>query len=406
MDNKKIRVALTHGDTNGIGYELIFKAFSTPAMFDICTPIIYGSPKIAAYHCDALGLDGNTFSIISNASEAKDGRLNLLAAFDDDVKVDLGMPSQDASRAAIRSIDRAITDFKDGLFDVLVMAPVEKENMHVDGFDFPCNEKFIESCMATDKKGLDILVSDQMRLTSLTCDMALRDVPVAITAEGIIDKVAQLYATLRRDFSIEAPRIAVLALNPNDTESHPQKEEQEIIVPAIQKLSDAGVCVFGPYQSEEFFGNGDFMAFDGILSMYEAQGAAPMKVLCPDGDVHYLAGLPIIGTSPDMSPRYDIAGQGKADVTAMRNAIYLAIDCFRRRNGFDAPYANPLQKLYKEKKDESEKVRFAIPKKRAPQNGPQGAPQRAQQKPAQKPAPKEPTQKEPVQKESTQKETE
>lgn len=169
-------------------------------MFDICTPIIYGSPKIAAYHCDALGLDGNTFSIISNASEAKDGRLNLLAAFDDDVKVDLGMPSQDASRAAIRSIDRAITDFKDGLFDVLVMAPVEKENMHVDGFDFPCNEKFIESCMATDKKGLDILVSDQMRLTSLTCDMALRDVPVAITAEGIIDKVAQLYATLRRDF--------------------------------------------------------------------------------------------------------------------------------------------------------------------------------------------------------------
>jgi 4-hydroxythreonine-4-phosphate dehydrogenase len=406
MDNKKIRVALTHGDTNGIGYELIFKAFSTPAMFDICTPIIYGSPKIAAYHCDALGLDGNTFSIISNASEAKDGRLNLLAAFDDDVKVDLGMPSQDASRAAIRSIDRAITDFKDGLFDVLVMAPVEKENMHVDGFDFPCNEKFIESCMATDKKGLDILVSDQMRLTSLTCDMALRDVPVAITAEGIIDKVAQLYATLRRDFSIEAPRIAVLALNPNDTESHPQKEEQEIIVPAIQKLSDAGVCVFGPYQSEEFFGNGDFMAFDGILSMYEAQGAAPMKALCPDGDVHYLAGLPIIGTSPDMSPRYDIAGQGKADVTAMRNAIYLAIDCFRRRNGFDAPYANPLQKLYKEKKDESEKVRFAIPKKRAPQNGPQGAPQRAQQKPAQKPAPKEPTQKEPVQKESTQKETE
>lgn len=384
MDNKKIRVALTHGDTNGIGYELIFKAFSSSAMFDLCTPIIYGSPKIAAYHCDALGLDGNTFSIISNASEAKEGRLNLLAAFDDDVKVDLGMPSQDASRAAIRSIDRAITDFKDGLFDVLVMAPVEKDNMHVDGFDFPCNEKFIESCMATDKKGLDILVNDQMRMTSLTCDMPLRDVPDAITAEGIIDKVAQLYATLRRDFSIEAPRIAVLALNPNDSEAHPQREEQEIIILAIQKLSDAGVCVFGPYQSETFFGQGDFMAFDGILSMYEGRGAAPMKALCPDGDVHYLAGLPIIGTSPDMSPRYDIAGQGKADATAMRNAIYLAIDCFRRRNGFDAPYANPLPKLYKEKKDESEKVRFTIPKKHAPMNTQQGATQRPPQKPAQK----------------------
>lgn len=126
MDKRKIRVALTNGDTNGIGYELIFKAFKTPAMFDLCTPIIYGSPKVASYHCDALGLDGNTFSIISDASEAKDGRLNLLTAYDDEVKVDLGMPSQDASRAAIKSIDRAITDFKDGLFDVLVMAPVEK----------------------------------------------------------------------------------------------------------------------------------------------------------------------------------------------------------------------------------------------------------------------------------------
>ena len=389
MDNKKIRVALTHGDTNGIGYELIFKAFSTPAMFDICTPIIYGSPKIASYHCDALGLSGNTFSIISQASEAKDGRLNLLTVFDEDVKVDLGMPSQDASRAAIKSLDRAITDFKDGLFDVLVMAPVDKENMHVDGFDFPCNEKFIESCISKDKKGLDILISDQMRMATRTGDMALRDVPDAVTAEGIVDKVAQLYATLRRDFSIEAPRIAVLSLNPDDSEAHPEEEEQDRVVPAIQKLSDAGVCVFGPYQSEQFFGEGYFTAFDGILAMYKDQGVAPMKALCPDGNVHYLAGLPLISTSPDMSPRYDIAGQGKADVTAMRNAVYLAVDCFRRRNGFDAPYANPLQKIYKEKKDESEKVRFSIPKKHAPQNGQQGLRQKTTPKATQTSAQKE-----------------
>jgi 4-hydroxythreonine-4-phosphate dehydrogenase len=188
-------------------------------------------------------------------------------------------------------------------------------------------------------------------------------VPAAITEEGIISTVAQLYATLRRDFSIENPRIAVLALNPNDTDAHPGKEEQEMVMPAIQKLSDAGVCVFGPYQSEKFFGDGDFAAFDAVVSMYWDQGLAPMKALCPDGNVHYLAGLPIVSTSPDMSPRYDIAGQGKADATAMRNAIYLAIDGFRARNEFDAPYANPLQKIYKERKDDSEKVRFAIPKK-------------------------------------------
>ena len=184
-----------------------------------------------------------------------------------------------------------------------------------------------------------------------------------ITEDGIINTVAQLYATLRRDFSIENPRIAVLALNPNDRDAHPEKEEQEMVMPAIQKLSDAGVCVFGPYQSEKFFGDGDFAAFDAVVSMYWDQGLAPMKALFPDGNVHYLAGLPIVSTSPDMSPRYDIAGQGKADATAMRNAIYLAIDGFRARQEFDAPYANPLQKIYKERKDDSEKVRFAIPKK-------------------------------------------
>lgn len=376
MDNRKIRVALTNGDTNGIGYELIFKAFKNPAMFDLCTPIIYGSPKVASYHCDALGLDGNTFSIINSASEAKDGRLNLLTAYDDDTKVDLGMPSQDASRAAIKSIDRAITDFKDGLFDVLVMAPVDKEYMNVDGFDFPCNERFIESCLASEKKGLDMLVGDGMRLSSLTADIALRDVPAAITEENVINTVAQLYATLRRDFSIENPRIAVLALNPNDTDAHPGKEEQEVLMPAIQKLSDAGVCVFGPYQSEKFFGDGEFAAFDTVVSMYWDQGLAPMKALYPDGNVHYLAGLPIIATSPDVSLRYDIAGQGKADATAMRNAIYLAIDSFRTRSNFDEPYANPLQKMYKERKDDSEKVRFSIPKKRGfHKDGENGVPQ-------------------------------
>ena len=180
MDNRKIRVAITHGDTNGIGYELIFKAFEDPAIFDFCTPIIYGSPKIASYHCNALGIEGNLFSIINSADEAQDGKLNLLPCFDEDVKVELGMPSQDASRAAIKSIDRAITDYKDNLFDVLITGPVDKDNMHVDGFNFPCNERFIESCIGDGKKGLDILINDVMRVAFATGDIALKDVPAAI----------------------------------------------------------------------------------------------------------------------------------------------------------------------------------------------------------------------------------
>lgn len=363
MENK-IRVAMTHGDTNGIGYELIFKAFEDPMMFDLCTPIVYGSPKIAAYHCKALGLDGNTFSIISSAAEAQDGRVNLLPVFDEEVKVDLGVPSQDASRAAIRSIDRAITDYKDGLFDVLVTAPIDKDNMNVDGYDFPCNEKFIESCIGDGKKGLDILMNDVLRMAFVTDDVPLKDVAAAITKESIIDKVALLYATLRRDFSIESPRIAVLALNPNDGVSHPGKEEQEAIAPAIQQLSDVGVCVFGPYQADEFFGGSQFTAFDCVLAMYHDQGTAPLKALDPDNNIHYLGGLPLVSTSADMGPKYEIAGQGKADAGAFRRAIYQAIDGFRRRRDFDAPFANPLPKLYRERRDESEKVRFNIPKKR------------------------------------------
>ncbi len=363
MDNKKIRVAITHGDTNGIGYELIFKAFEDPMMFDLCTPIIYGSPKIAAYHCKALGIDGNTFSIIGNANEAQEGRLNLLPVFDEEVKVDLGMPSQEASRAAIRSIDRAITDYKDGLFDVLVTGPVDKNNMNVDGYDFPCNEKFIESCIGNGNKGLDILINDSLRMVFVTGDIPLKDVPSAIKKEGIIDKVAQLYATLRRDFSIENPRIAVLALNPNEGNAKPGKEEQEIITPAIQQLSDVGVCVFGPYQAEELFGGSDFMSFDAVLAMYHDQGTAPLKALDPDNNIHYLGGLSLVSASADMGPQYAIAGQGKADESAFRHAIYQAIDSFRMRREFDTPYANPLPKLYKERKDESEKARFNIPKK-------------------------------------------
>lgn len=245
MDNRKIRVAITHGDTNGIGYELIFKAFEDPAIFDFCTPIIYGSPKIASYHCNALGIEGNVFSIINSADEAQDGKLNLSPCFDEDVKVELGMPSQDASHDAIKSIDRAITDYKDNLFDVLITGPVDKDNMHVDGFNFPCNERFIESCIGDGKKGLDILINDVMRVAFATGDIALKDVPAAINKESLIEKLALFYATLHRDFTIESPRIAVLALNPNDSDAHHGKEEQEAIIPAINQLVEAGACVFG-----------------------------------------------------------------------------------------------------------------------------------------------------------------
>lgn len=363
MDNQKIRVAITHGDTNGIGYELIFKAFEEPEMLDMCTPIIYGSPKIAAYHAKALNLTGN-FTIINKAEEAQDGKVNLLPVFDEDVKVELGVPSQDASRAAVKALDKAITDYKDGLFDVLVTCPVNKDNMHIDGFAFPNSDKFIEQCLSEGQKAVDILVNGNLRVALMTGDVALKDVPAAITQEAVANRVRTFAGILRRDFRISSPRIAVLALNPNHCAEHPGKEEAEAIIPAINQMAEEHVCVFGPYLADEFFANGDFTAFDGILAMYHDQGVAPFNALLPQDSIHYLGGLPLVCAAADQGTGYAIAGKGTADATAFRHAIWQAIDGFSNRANYDEPLASPLPKLYHERKDESEKVRFSIPKKR------------------------------------------
>lgn len=362
MENRKIRVAITHGDTNGIGYELIFKTFADPEMLELCTPIIYGSPKVATYHRNALGIEGN-FTIINSAEEARDGVVNMLPVFDDEIKIEFGVPSQDASRAAIMALDRAITDYKDQLFDVLVTGPVDKDYMHVDGYNFTSNAKFIQTCIGEGQTGLDILINDDLRIALMTDAIALKDVPAAITKEAIIRKAAVFFSTLRRDFRIDNPRIAILALNPTDSDLRPGKEEAEAILPAIEQLAGASANVFGPYQAAEFFGSGEYTAFDGILAMYHDQGIAPFKALEPDDNIHYLAGLPLVSTSTDLTPGYDIAGQNLADATSLRHAIFAAIDGYRCRAAFDEPQANPLPKLYHERKDDSEKVRFSKPKK-------------------------------------------
>ncbi|MGI6242974.1 MAG: PdxA family dehydrogenase [Prevotella sp.] len=362
MNNKRIRVAITHGDTNGIGYELIFKTFADPAMLEICTPIIYGSPKVATYHRNALGIEAN-FSIINSAAEAEDGRVNMLPVFDEEIKVEFGTASEEANRAAVKSLDKALTDYKEKLFDVLVTGPANDSNLEINGYPIPCTSRYIETSIGEGHKGLDILMNEWMRVALMTDNMALKDVPKSITPEGIIERVAVFFTTLRRDMRISNPRIAILALNPDDSEDHPGKEETEAIIPAVQKLADVGVSVFGPYQASELFGSGEYNAFDGVLAMYHDQGVPPLKALSPENNIHYFGGLPLISTSPDIGPCYDIAGQGVADESPLRYAIYQAIDGFRNRNNYDEPLAHPLPKLYHERKDDSEKVRFSIPKK-------------------------------------------
>ena len=336
MEDRKIRVAITHGDTNGIGYEVIFKAFEDPMMLELCTPIIYGSPKVAAYHRKAMDLQ-TPFNGINSAEEAREDCLNLLTTFEEEVKVELGQPTEESAEAARKAMQRAKEDLQKGLFDVLVMAPV-RPNPN-----------------AKDEKALTVLLSDAIRIGLLTTHLPIKEVPQAITVEKIVGKGTIFHTSLKRDFRISSPRIAVLALNPQ-----PGTEEQEIIVPAIEELEKQGVQAYGPYVADEFFAQAMYRDFDGVLAMYDDQGILPFKTLALEYGVKLKAGITAICTTPDHGPAFDIAGKGQADVQSMRHAIYTAIDIFRNRITYDAPMGNPLPKLYHERREDGDKARFAV----------------------------------------------
>lgn len=344
MEEKKIRVAITHGDTNGIGYEVILKAFEDPTMLELCTPIVYGSPKVASYHRKALGLE-TQFLIVDKAEDARDGRLNLLTTFDEEVKVEFGTPTDESDTAARKAVARAKEDLQKGLYDVLVQAPMRSN-----------------ANPGKEDKSLTMMVSDLVRIGLVTTHLPLKDVPGAVTVEKIVDKAAIFFASLRRDFRISNPRIALLALNPQLG-----SEEETIIKPAIEQLEKQGIQAFGPYVADDYFGEKMCYDFDGVLAMYDDQGLVPFKTLAVDGGVKLKAGISAICTTPDHGPAFDIAGKGVADEQSMRQAIYTAIDMYRHRIDYDEPLAHPLPKLYHEKREDGEKARFAVrtPQKKA-----------------------------------------
>ena len=362
MEERKIRVAITQGDTNGVGYEVILKVFSDPNILELCTPIIYGSPKIASYHRKALNLEV-PYTIINHAEEARDGRVNLLACFDDEIKIEMGQPSQEAGAAALKALDRAMTDYRSELYDVLVTAPINKATIQSPGFHFPGHTEYIETSVGGGEKALMILMNETLRVALVTTHLPIKDIAKAITKEGIVEKATIFHKALKRDFRISSPRIAVLSLNPHAGDNGLLgSEEKDIILPAIEELADKGIQAFGPFAADGFFGSGAYDHFDGVLAMYHDQGLAPFKTIALESGVNYTAGLPIVRTSPDHGTAYDIAGKGIADENSMRQAIFTAIDVFRNRKFYDEPLQNPLPKLFHEKREDGDKARFARPK--------------------------------------------
>lgn len=359
MEQNKIKVAITQGDVNGIGYEVILKAFEDPTMLELCTPIIYGSPKVMTYHRKALNLE-SSFTIINSATEAAHGKINVINCNEDEVKVEFGKPSHESGKAAFEALEKAMADFQEGLYDVLVTAPIHKEMIQSEGFAFPGHTEYLEKSVGEEgSKALMILASERLRVALVTGHVPVANV-ASVLSQELIEKKLQLFNdSLKSDFGIGAPRIAVLALNPHAGDGGViGKEEETIISPAIKSMREKGLICYGPFSADGFFGNGTFGHFDGVLAMYHDQGLTPFKVLSMDEGVNFTAGLPLVRTSPDHGTAFDIAGKGEASENSFRQAIYMAIDVFRNRKNDTEARRNPLRKLYFEKRDDSDRLKL------------------------------------------------
>ena len=358
MENKKVIVGITHGDINGIGYEVILKTFSDSSMFELCTPVIYGSPKVAAYYRKSMDIETN-FSIITSANEIQDDRLNIINCCDDELKVEIGKPTTESGKAALDALEMALADYRNGMIDVIVTAPINKNTIQSDEFNFPGHTEYIENRVGDGAKSLMILLKDDFRVALVTGHIPVRDISSTITIDLIKQKLDIFNRSLKVDFGIDAPRIALFSLNPHAGDNGLiGNEEEEVIKPAIEDMAQKGVLCFGPYPADGFMGSGNYTHIDGILAMYHDQGLAPFKTLSMDEGVNYTAGLPIVRTSPAHGTAYDIAGTGEASESSFRQAIYIALDVFRNRIIEKEISAHPLRKQYYEKRDDSDKLKL------------------------------------------------
>lgn len=326
------KIGITHGDINGIGYEVILKVLSDTRIFDAFIPIVYGQSKVFSYYKKNFGMEEMSYTVIRDASQALPKRINIINHTDEELKVEPGFSTPTAGKASFAALKLATNDLRNGLIDALVTAPVNKANMQSEQFKFKGQTDFIKSFFP-DNEYITLLVNHQMRIGFVTNHIPLKDVPGAITKDLIIKKITLINKSLISDFRIEAPKIAVLGLNPHASDGNIMgTEERDIIQPAIEVAKNQGIMAFGPFPADGFFGSDAWRKYDGILSMYHDQGLTPFRVLAVDGGVSYTAGLPVVRTSTTHGTGYDIANKNIADPEAMRHAIYLAIDILHNRS--------------------------------------------------------------------------
>lgn len=342
MGRRKVKLGITQGDINGISYEVIIKTFQDARLFEFCTPIIYGSPKVAAYHRKALNISNFNFNSINTVEEAVQNKANLLNVLDDNIRVELGKSTDIAGEAAVISLDAAVQDLLNGTIDALVTLPINRDNTKGEKLNFDGHTKFLAD--KTDAKDTMILMtSELMKVGVVSGHVPVSEITEHITETNILRKLQMMHNALTEDFGIRKPKIAVLGLNPHAGDSGViGKEEIEIIIPTIKKANEKGILALGPFSADGFFGSDSFKKFDGILAMYHDQGIAPFKSLNFGAGVNFTAGLPIIRTTPDHGTAFEISGQGKANPSSFRQAVYMACNMVHNRKEHAELTSNPL----------------------------------------------------------------
>ncbi|MEI7586601.1 4-hydroxythreonine-4-phosphate dehydrogenase PdxA [Runella sp.] len=345
LQSDKPVIGITIGDYNGIGPEVILKVLHNNQLNRICTPVIYGSMRLLNRYRNQFDMkDWNLFGA-QKIEQANPKMTNVITCWQDPQEdIQPGKVTPEAGKGAFESLKRAVEDLKAGKLDAIVTAPINKNNIQNEEFKFPGHTEFLADAFDV-KEPLMFMVSDTLRVGVVTGHVPLREVAEQITKEKIVVKLQSMLKSLRGDFGIRKPRIAVLGLNPHAGENGLLgKEEQEIIEPAIKELKNKGQLIYGPYPADGFFAAQTYRKFDAVLAMYHDQGLTPFKTIAFNDGVNFTANLPIVRTSPDHGTAYDIAGKNQADETSMRQAIYTAIDVVKYRKDQAELERNALKK--------------------------------------------------------------
>jgi 4-hydroxythreonine-4-phosphate dehydrogenase len=341
--SNKLKIGISIGDVNGIGLEIIIKTLADSMIYNYCTPIVYGHTKVASFYRRITETSELNFNVINHPSEAQSKRANMINCWEEDVKIEPGVANKEVGKFAFMSLERATADLKNGDIDALVTAPINKDTIQSEDFNFPGHTEYLqERDGAADS--LMFLVSDTLRVGVVTGHIPITKVAESLTTEKILGKLKLMNASLRNDFWIRKPKIAVLGLNPHASDNGLiGDEEQTTIIPAIEEARANDILAFGPYAADGFFANATYMQFDAVLAMYHDQGLIPFKQIAFESGVNFTAGLNFVRTSPDHGTAFDIAGKNLASEISFREAIFTALHIAKHRIEGLELNENPLQ---------------------------------------------------------------